>query len=532
VRLEAGCWAKRNGYAQQGGRPYNTDIFHTPPKVQKGDAAYDPGVSRAYECEGFGAYYDQSGDIISVTKGYPASRATPRPFQPGMRITQVKIGDPQNPLVELKQEAEWIKVDEFDMGSNGPDLGPNGGPNRPMETGASWGVREVEVGVMKDDQGSIGATFHEFGASGAHGMGSGVKIDWVDPKQVNGIYQAMQSGYPWGWPGFTGGSGSGDSTVAISGKVPKGKSSVGAGAIWNCDTSKGGKWCFPCIRRGARPGFIIKEIGGQPVETLWDLQRVMSQMPMVQKDANGDLPAFGPLKKDMYACGGQRQQCEINGAKVQCPESPKECIMLKVQITTQAVLDMYLSAVSPDKTISMRMSLDQQAKPMDNAGVEFRVKDGNLVLPNPGTGGLQPVTTDVSDTGVIMDKVWDIGADMKHPAGMKVTTQHLTDGVGVPCEACIRQMPSVDAIVGCLQGMCDWTPKLQGNSTRWCSRRSRTSTPGTSASTSAARRRCARRSSGGPSRWTASCWQSRTSRWWALGCTSRRGTTSCARTGA
>eukprot|EP00663_Eupelagonemidae_sp_cell21sb_P007575 gene7575-3944_t len=83
-----------------------------------------------------------------------------------MRITGLQTGDPQSPLPELRENRKWIDV-----------------------TDPALGVQTVQV---RKHNGGIGATFR------------GVRIATVDPHQTNGIYLAMQYGYPLVWSGVTG----------------------------------------------------------------------------------------------------------------------------------------------------------------------------------------------------------------------------------------------------------------------------------------------------------------------------------------
>eukprot|EP00662_Eupelagonemidae_sp_cell21_P009553 gene9553-28377_t len=80
-RMAGGCWAKRNGEATKGDRPYSTDRH-----AYRNGTLSNPGVSRAMMCEGLGQ------------------------VRVGMRLTEVETGDPGSPLRELVAPRRWRKV--------------------------------------------------------------------------------------------------------------------------------------------------------------------------------------------------------------------------------------------------------------------------------------------------------------------------------------------------------------------------------------------------------------------------------------
>eukprot|EP00662_Eupelagonemidae_sp_cell21_P001557 gene1557-39676_t len=144
-RIMRGCWAKRNGWAKQGGTEQEEVPYST-------DQRRDPATHKLY---------DSSGDIISVKRGFPADRAGVRV---GMRITQVQTGDPRSPLKELRQPLKWVRVDD-------PSLAA------------------VTLRVTRDREKGFGATFR------------GVNVATVDPSVKGGMYDAAREGWPTKWPG-------------------------------------------------------------------------------------------------------------------------------------------------------------------------------------------------------------------------------------------------------------------------------------------------------------------------------------------
>eukprot|EP00660_Eupelagonema_oceanica_P018885 gene18885-25099_t len=122
--------------------------------------------------------------------------------------------------------------------------------------------------------------------------------------------------------------------------------------------------------------------------------------------------------------------------------------VIGIQVDVQANIDRNFELCSPDNNIGIRRSLafKDYDKP-DNVGVRIKVKTGPFHLsfqgvdPNRKLGG-----NDVTRGGHIAKggKYFPLGKS------------------GLPCEACSRQLPSPNAFLHCLQGMCDWSPRLIG----------------------------------------------------------------------
>jgi hypothetical protein len=397
VHLMGGCWAKRNGYADirtvNGvvGPPNSVDIIN--PK--------NPGQSRAVTCEGLGAYYDTSGDVIRVTKDWPAYKAG---IRTGMRLTAVQIGDPAAPLLELVEPNR--KMVYADGEGNLDEYGGND-------------LLKYTVNVKKTPggkgYGGTGCTFR------------GTKVERVFPTQEGGCYAALNAGYPHDW----------------NGKVTGDPSN--ANSLWNC---KQGKNCLPALRRGARPGFIVRQVGDAPVVSQWDIEKAIEATP-----------------------DGQT-------------------LSMTFQIDLQASLDVLFSSVSPDKQPGMGQVSAADPKhikviaggdyntvkipPVDNPGFLVRAKVGPFKTPFQGWGTTPVGGSYVTDTGVIQmpycpdpsntktcnNAAWQpLGEQCQENLPGPSGNTKATVSCGLPCESCVRHMIGLEALLGCVQGMCDWTPK-------------------------------------------------------------------------